>query len=161
MKINIIITGMVINQLGRPDISKISPRSYLIIFIIADIVSLTVQGVGGGILAIAVQKKMQSPLGTYILLSGVACQLGSMLIFSYFAIDTFLSIRREKIVLDRGLTRLMYGLAIGSCWILLRCVYRTIELSGGSQSFLILHESFFLALDATPMVLCSSTLSLS
>ncbi|KAK4056598.1 hypothetical protein OIO90_002446 [Microbotryomycetes sp. JL221] len=46
-----------------------------------------------------------------------------------------------------------WGLAWASLWILIRCIYRTIELAEGWSGYLITHEPYFWALDSIPMVL--------
>lgn len=88
------------------------------------------------------------------MLAGIILQLASMVFFSGFAIVYLSRVYRDpEIFIGRQMHRLILGLSLGSMCILIRCVYRTIELAEGWQGNLITHEGYFIGLDAAPMVI--------
>lgn len=82
-----------------------------------------------------------------------------VVIFCFLTLDLYLKARRDPNFTSRAsqaqhrIDRLIYGIFFGSFFILLRCVYRTIELAEGFTGYLIRHEAYFLGLDEAPMVL--------
>lgn len=57
------------------------PKWYTFLFIFCDVVSLITQAIGGAIAAIEVRQYIFSPLGTNIMIAGIALQLCSMTLF--------------------------------------------------------------------------------
>lgn len=137
--------GMLITVRGR-HYSRLTPAQYLGVFIVADVVSLVVQAVGGALAALALESGKDSQTGTHIMLGGIVLQLGFMIIFCLLAIDFLISARRgRKTELERTSTwKMELGLAAGSIAILVRCVYRSFELAEGWTGFLITHEGYFM-----------------
>ncbi|CAK9779551.1 RTA1-domain-containing protein [Cutaneotrichosporon oleaginosum] len=80
------ILGFCIKVLG-PQYSLIGPNWYLIIFIIADIISLVLQAVGGGGAAVQAQRFEDTTSNTRIMLAGILFQLGTTTIFLILAAD--------------------------------------------------------------------------
>ena len=56
--------GMIVNIVGR-EYSILAPKWYTVIFVIADLISLIVQAVGGGLAAVAAQTQSDPSNGTY------------------------------------------------------------------------------------------------
>ncbi|KAJ7169244.1 hypothetical protein C8R43DRAFT_1121131 [Mycena crocata] len=75
---NFVILGRIIIQSGS-GYSRLTPKQYTTIFLICDIVSLFVQGIGGGIAAQAVTHSKSSKTGGNIMLLGIIQQLGASL----------------------------------------------------------------------------------
>lgn len=133
---------------------------YLIIFCIADLVAIVVQAVGGAMAAIALGNGNESFTGTHIMVAGIVIQLAAMIAFAAVVLDFFRKARRDAgyaMTADRQGTRinlLAASLALGTILIIIRGIYRTIELAQGWSGFLITHEPYFWGLDGLPMLLC-------
>lgn len=78
--------GQVIVLHGRK-YSILSPLTFSYVFVSCDIVSLVLQGVGGGIAAAAAAYSTDPALGTHIMVAGVSFQVLSMLLFLFFLFD--------------------------------------------------------------------------
>lgn len=100
-----------------------------------------------------------------------------MVVFCALGLDFFRSARKHasyagnKAVEGGRVNLLVFGLVFSSAWILVRCIYRTIELAQGVSGvrhaqamrrahsrfaqwtgYLITHQPYFLVLDSTAMV---------
>lgn len=87
-----------------------------------------------------------SPRFQHIMVAGIVIQLVSMFVFIGLGLDFFLRARESSIYSTshrNGIRRLLIGLSIGSAFILVRCIYRTIELAQGWTGWVI---SLFVAL---------------
>ncbi|GMK58382.1 hypothetical protein CspeluHIS016_0504140 [Cutaneotrichosporon spelunceum] len=80
------LLGHCIKVLG-PQYSLIAPNWYLIIFVIADIISLVLQAVGGGGAAVQAQRFEDTTGSTRIMLSGILFQLATTTVFLVMAAD--------------------------------------------------------------------------
>jgi len=75
--------------------SRIRPKYYTYVFISCDLVSLILQGAGGGIAATAAtQDQSQINLGTNIMIGGLSFQVFSLLLFMALCADFALRIRK-------------------------------------------------------------------
>ncbi|KAM0746419.1 RTA1-domain-containing protein [Meredithblackwellia eburnea MCA 4105] len=145
--------GMLIRKLG-PQFSRLRPNWYLLVFCIADLLAIVIQAIGGAQAAIALQDSKDSDTGTHIMVAGIVVQLVGMLVFCFLGGEFFLKARKApQSTVDRRVNLLVFGLAFASFWILVRCIYRVIELAEGWTGYLITHQPYFLALDSVPMVL--------
>ncbi|KAL8291318.1 hypothetical protein RQP46_002296 [Phenoliferia psychrophenolica] len=112
--------------------------------------------VGGAMAAIALNDNKASATGTHTMVGGIVLQLVSMIIFCALAWEFVARERQDGTGLrsQRGFrpTLLALGIAVGSFWILVRCIYRTVELSQGWTGYLITHQAYFIGLDSIPMV---------
>ncbi|KAI4170957.1 MAG: hypothetical protein LQ343_004615 [Gyalolechia ehrenbergii] len=130
------------------DKSPIRPRTYLYIFIAVDIISLAIQAAGGGKAAIGFSKGTDTSTGTNIMVAGIIFQLVSIIIFELlFCLVVFKSL--PQIMASRPLSMLCGATTISVAAILVRSVYRTIELLQGWRGYLITRERYFVALDGT------------
>ncbi|KDR69649.1 hypothetical protein GALMADRAFT_230599 [Galerina marginata CBS 339.88] len=169
---NFVILGEIIRRLGST-YSRLSPKWYTIIFCTCDVVSLVVQGAGGGIAATAPDLKGAN-LGANIMLGGIVFQLGVIVLYSILALEYFIRYHfdapissRVKSVAStndqsegqlRGLftfkLKLMsYALIFSTTLLFIRAIYRTIELADGWNGRIISNELYFNVLDATMIVL--------
>ncbi|KAK4055686.1 hypothetical protein OIV83_000232 [Microbotryomycetes sp. JL201] len=147
--------GLVIRSLDPMNrYSVIKPRNYALNQASSRIV---IQAVGGAMSSMALQRNESADTGTHIMVAGVCIQLAAMLAFVICAIVFWRRVRQDPELPHRlrgNKTKwLAYGSAWASFWILLRCVYRVIELAEGWTGYLITTEPFFWGLDAIPMVL--------
>lgn len=149
-----IFLGCFVRVVG-PKSSALSSRSYLWIFTSCDLISMVIQGVGGGV-ASSDSKKINGNLdhGANIMLAGVAFQLFSITIFVFCVCDVFYRIHRYRLSApSESIWPWLGALVSTTTCICIRCIYRTIELGQGPGGYLLLHETYLIALDAVMMVL--------
>ncbi|GAA99715.1 uncharacterized protein L969DRAFT_52471 [Mixia osmundae IAM 14324] len=139
--------------------SRFSPRRLTWFFVTTDIISLVMQAAGGGITSGANSISTQTT-GTHIFLAGIAFQLVCMVIFSGLYAEFFYKYTRDH-KLPRKIAYLGSGVGLASLLIIIRGIYRTIELAQGWNGYLITRERYFLGLDAAMMVLCMTVLAVS
>lgn len=84
--------GRVVKAYGR-QFGLMAPRTYAVIFICSDVVSLVLQAMGGGLAATGkTQKKVDT--GVYILVAGLAYQVLSLGVFMGLATHLWSRIRK-------------------------------------------------------------------
>lgn len=96
------------------------------------------------------QRKDTQP-GTNVMMAGVVFQLMSMTIFAGLAID--FARRSTRLCTPPGFTTVMAAMFVSLFAIFVRCIFRAVELAEGWTGFLMLHEGYFIALDASLMAL--------
>lgn len=145
-----IILGILI--LRTPELSHyLSPKMYLVIFCIADFFSLLLQGVGGGVAASA-DTLTQLNDGTYTMVGGIFLQLAAMTVFSgLFAHYLYSAYSATPRVKPDG--RVVGVMVFATVLIMLRNIYRAIELLQGWNGYINTHQRFIIGLDAVPMIL--------
>ncbi|KAH8926557.1 RTA1-domain-containing protein [Atractiella rhizophila] len=161
------LLGWAITALS-PRHSLIKPHRYWMVFISGDIASLVIQGIGGGVASAGSNQNDPKKLktGSNIMLAGIIIQLAVMIIFCGFALHFWYGFKRSNlrqyVKRTRGLEKihyLGYGLVVGSAVIILRGIYRVVELAEGWRGHLMLHEFFFL-LDMLPCIICLLTFNI-
>ncbi|GAA5823601.1 hypothetical protein JCM11251_000693 [Rhodosporidiobolus azoricus] len=151
------ILGMIVRSIGR-EYSLLRPSFYLILFCTMDLIAIVVQAVGGGMAAIALKNDDSSSNGTHIMVAGVAIQLFAMICFCILGLDVWRRARKDRSYQNRPhpqqgrLRAIAFGLTFSSIWLLIRCIYRVIELAEGWTGYLMTHEPYFCVLDAMCMV---------
>ncbi|TXT10963.1 hypothetical protein VHUM_01714 [Vanrija humicola] len=78
--------GACIARMG-PQFSVLGAKWYLMVFIVADIVSLVLQAMGGGGASVAAQNGTDTAKSTNIMVAGILFQLGATSIFAVLAAD--------------------------------------------------------------------------
>ncbi|KAJ7828784.1 RTA1 like protein-domain-containing protein [Mycena olivaceomarginata] len=142
---NFTLLGAIILRLG-PMYSRLTPRSYTIIFLICDILSLFVQGIGAGVAAKAVINLTSPKKGGHIMLLGICLQLATIAVYALCAGE----------FLWRFLTHRPYSVRSTS---LLppsttdTAIYRVIELNDGFRGRIIQTEVYFTVLDGGMLTL--------
>ncbi|KAL1676000.1 RTA1 like protein-domain-containing protein [Schizophyllum commune] len=160
---NFIVMGRLVGKLG-PEFSRLSPRLYSILFLSCDIVSLIVQGVGGGIAASA-NNHENADLGGNIMLGGIAFQIVVITFFTASSAEFLwryssnrpISRTTSTKIRGRASLPIKFQLALllvaGSTTLLfIRAIYRTIELSDGWGGKIITTEVWFNIFDAAMVV---------
>ncbi|KAI1193689.1 RTA1 like protein-domain-containing protein [Nemania serpens] len=151
--------------------TRLKPTTYTKIFVTFDIIALILQGAGGGIAATADTKEMVD-LGVHVMIAGLAFQVFSLVVFSGLCADFAWRLRRTNrrspvsrvdvdTPYDSDLTigksaadysdistsvmfKAMIGaMAVAVLLILVRSVYRLIELQGGFDGALANNETLF------------------
>ncbi|KAG8714276.1 hypothetical protein FRC08_012143 [Ceratobasidium sp. 394] len=169
-----LILPKIINELG-PKYSRMSPRLYSIIFITADVSALVIQAVGGAMASTADTLEGANQ-GSHIRLAGIIIQLVAVVLFTLLALEfvTRYSLNRparktaapeeqelQKFggwsIVSQGLVWMLVGLAIATVFIIIRSVYRTIELTDGWNGTIISTEKWFNWFDGMPIVVAMVT----
>lgn len=145
-----VLLGIFIILLGRES-SLLSARMYAIVFMTCDIISLVVQAVGGAMASSGSSNGEDPKTGTDIMIAGVVFQLIAMTIFAGLAMD-FMR-RSIKLGIPQEYYKILAALFISLAAIYARSVFRTVELAQGWTGYLMEHESYFIALDGSLMVI--------
>ncbi|KAF2455091.1 RTA1 like protein-domain-containing protein [Lineolata rhizophorae] len=148
------------------DISRIPAAWYTYIFITCDFISLVLQGAGGGTAATADDgDRDQVDLGNNLMMAGLSFQVFTLVIFAVLSFEYFTRVRKHRHELNTKTTELRRSskfrffivcLAISYTAILLRCIYRIIEMAGGWGNEIMQHEVTFMILDPTMILIASS-----
>lgn len=154
---NLLHPRRLITTHGR-QFSPMSPKWCLIIFITFDFISICVQALSGGLAASAsaTYPSGNTEPGTRIMMAGIIVQLVSMTIFGFLWV-LFLWRARAKAVSERAV---VVATSLSSLLIVVRNLYRVLELSQGWHGQLITHEVFFAVLDGGLMVLAVGAFNL-
>ena len=142
--------------------SRLRPAWYTYIFIAGDLVSLVLQGAGGGIAATADAGSSSQDVGTNMMIAGVVFQVIVLAIFgcclTEYALRTYR--RRNQLSTDAMALyhdtsfRCFVGAIVVAYWgILIRCIYRIPELTGGWRSELMRNETDFIILEGVMIVI--------
>ncbi|KAH9855543.1 RTA1-domain-containing protein [Lenzites betulinus] len=167
---NFVILGQIIRRLGQ-QYSRLSAMWYTIIFCSCDLIALIVQAIGGAKASGAVQNNEDPNPGGHIMLGGIAFQLAAVSIYMILAAEFLLRYHLDKpyhrkgevlpksFALDRGVKLMIVGLVFDGLFILIRSIYRTIELTNGWGGRIIHTQVYFNVLDGTMIVLAMFTLN--
>lgn len=146
--------GDVVRHVSR-EASRVGPRGYAWLFIPCDVVSLILQGAGGGLASVAAENNKSASTGTWIMVAGLSFQVLSLAIFILLVGEYILRVKRLQRagrpitmpVSRRRLATFALFLSLAIVCIFIRCVYRVIELSEGWQGTLIHDETDFIVLE--------------
>ncbi|KAK4698985.1 hypothetical protein P7C70_g7284, partial [Phenoliferia sp. Uapishka_3] len=143
-----VLLGVIISIVA-PGKSFLSSKMFKIIFIVADIFSLVLQGAGGGIAATA-NTDSEGNAGSNTMLAGIIIQLFVMLVYVTYGLLWARRSRDELAHSGSNIRQLLFGMLLCSIMIIIRGAYRTAELSHGFNSSLAENQLTFL-LDAIPI----------
>ncbi|PGH19328.1 hypothetical protein AJ80_04081 [Polytolypa hystricis UAMH7299] len=137
----------------RRKVIPFPPKICLITCLVIDIVSLSTQAVGGGLAGAAFSKHTSTEPGTYTMVAGIFFQLVSSIICDNLLVWILYrgwhTIRHsKKLLFLAGATKQSVS------YMVIRGVYRGIELLQGWRGFLITNQRFAIGLKGT-MVLVS------
>ncbi|KAI9833950.1 MAG: hypothetical protein M1819_003459 [Sarea resinae] len=144
-------------------LSRIQPRSYTLIFISCDLLSLILQGAGGGIAATG-NNKSQTDNGVNIMVAGLAFQVFSLALFIILWGEFTWRVRRSASETDQQFTHLTSSpkfkafkcaLALATVTILIRSIFRVAELAGGFDGKVANNEPAFMVLEG-PMIIIAA-----
>ncbi|KAI5831841.1 RTA1 like protein [Schizophyllum commune Tattone D] len=161
---NFVMMGRIVRRLGVK-YSRLSPRLYTIVFASTDVISLLVQGGGGGV-AVGADTLEGAERGGNIVLGGICLQLAVIVFFSIIASEFFWryfkDCPRPKLaathpeprgMLTRNLILAVGCLGLSTLLLFIRAVYRVIELADGWNGTIIKTEVWFLVFDAAMVVI--------
>ncbi|TDZ21017.1 Sphingoid long-chain base transporter RSB1 [Colletotrichum orbiculare MAFF 240422] len=147
-----VLLSQTINHLD-PTLSRLKPKLFYWLFIPADIVSLILQAAGGGLSSVSTTKEAVDR-GVNISLAGLVFQVFALLAFSLLFADYLMRYSRSaaRSKTDTKLKIFLAFLGLSTFFILLRCVYRIVELHEGYFSHWFRDEKLFIALESAVMV---------
>ena len=132
--------------------SRLRPAWYTYVFITGDLVSLVLQGTGGGLAATADSGSDTQDLGTNLMIAGVVFQVVILSVFGYLLSEYTLRTYRRREKLSMAATEMLrsmkFRMFVGAIMIaylaiFTRCVYRIPELTGGWGNELMRDEPEF------------------
>ena len=137
-------------------VSRLRPASYTLIFIGCDFFSLLLQAAGGGIASGATTASADAT-GKDIMITGVAWQVASLVLFTVICADFARRVRNASDVdmnpafatfrASAKFRLFLCGLAAATLTIFIRCVFRCAELSGGFHGPLANQQVTFMILE--------------
>ncbi|KDQ62160.1 hypothetical protein JAAARDRAFT_170345 [Jaapia argillacea MUCL 33604] len=152
---NYIVYGrFILNCVGR-QYSLIRPEIVAKLFVISDITTFLIQS-GGGSLETSKNPSVQQTARD-IFLAGLIAQAASYLIFTALLFHA-----HWKIIGSGEYSKheiwwtTVYSVYFSSVFILIRCIYRVIELAQGRGGYLLTHEIYFYMLDTVPLIIAIS-----
>ncbi|KAJ7122212.1 RTA1 like protein-domain-containing protein [Mycena epipterygia] len=170
---NFIILGHIITRLG-PVYSRLSPKLYTTLFLCCDVISLVVQGIGGGMAAGAVNRRMNPAKGGHVMLGGIVFQTLTITAYVICAGEFLLRYLKNRPIASRAAAspppskvprltprmKLLVGaLVFNTTCLFIRAVYRVIELSDGWTGRIIHTQVYFNVLDGAMITLAMFTLN--
>jgi hypothetical protein len=145
-----ILLGRIVKHLKGSRYLFLNPDKVSWTFVISDIITFCIQATGGGM---STADGMHNT-GTSIFLAGLILQLISFALFTLLYLVFWFRVRKDtKIWNHPGWKPLFFALGFTCIMFLTRSVFRTIELSEGYAGHLTIHEEYWAALDALPLVL--------
>lgn len=147
-----------------PECSRLRPRLYTWVFILADFFALVLQASGGGIAATSDDDKM-TDVGDGLMIAGIAWQVVTLVVFGGMIVNyvyrrsrslTALSTKATSTLQDTEFKIFAGSLAVIYVFILIRCVYRIAEMAGGWRNSIMQNQGLFIGLDT--VLMCIATL---
>ncbi|CAE6506566.1 unnamed protein product [Rhizoctonia solani] len=161
----------IINELGT-EFSRMPPRLYSIIFITADVTALVIQAIGGAMASIA-DTLEGAEQGSHVMLGGIVIQLVAVVLYTILGLEFILRFTYNRparpnavseprkhsgwIGISRNIVWMLVGLGIATLFIIIRSIYRTIELTDGWNGEIIATEKWFNWFDGAPIVVAMFT----
>ncbi|CAE6509724.1 unnamed protein product [Rhizoctonia solani] len=166
-----LILPKIINELGM-EYSRMPPRLYSIIFITADVTALVIQAVGGAMASIA-DTLDGAERGAHVMLGGIVIQLVAVALYTLLGLEFIIRFTYNRparsnatgeprkhggwMGVPSGIVWMLLGLAIATVFIIIRSIYRTIELTDGWNGTIISTEKWFNWFDGAPIVVAMFT----
>ncbi|KAG0681043.1 hypothetical protein C6P40_002823 [Pichia californica] len=151
--------------------SILKPKKYAAIFVTCDVISLFVQGAGGGLSGAS----SDPDTGRYIEIAGLAFQAFTMTIFQYFWYTFLWKVYKSKKLFDEDefnprylnlrknnkfMKPFILAVSISVILIYTRSIYRAIEMGKGYTSYLTTNEIYFDILDGLMVALSGLLMSI-
>ncbi|KAF8317931.1 RTA1-domain-containing protein [Clavulina sp. PMI_390] len=163
---NFICLAQLIKQADLERYSRLSARTYSWLFITVDFTALVIQAFGG-----AMASGSQPTTGGNVMLVGIIISLVGMLIYAALGLNILSNMKHNKAVrgaagydgkrpeLSHRHRLMVYGLEFSTVVLLIRGLYRTVELSAGWNGVIIRTEVLFNLFDGAMIVLAMYTLN--
>lgn len=152
----------------NPALSRLRrPRLYPLLFVPADVSCLVLQAIGGGVAAVATGDDPALLLaGDRVIIAGIVLQVVVLAAFGALSADYLVRVRRwlaapdsvpagqggdvdaaRALWSDGRFRRFLYAVSGAYICILIRCIYRIAEMSGGWGSTIMRDEPSFIVLE--------------
>lgn len=150
--------------------SPLKPMIYNAIFTTGDVISLFVQAAGGGVAASGTDNSQNSINGSWVMLAGIAFQVAVLGVF--ILIGAWVNYRiftdnpenwnpRYKKQREKLMFKLWpFAVGISLLFLLIRSIYRIVELADGWDGYIIRTERYFLILDGLMIVIGMAPLTI-
>ncbi|KAJ2914177.1 hypothetical protein MD484_g6241, partial [Candolleomyces efflorescens] len=172
LAVNFVIFGRVIERLGTC-YSRLTPRYYTIIFCCSDVISLFVQGAGGGLASMASKSGKNIDLGSHVMLVGIIFQLGVIVVFCTLAAEYLIRHHKDlplrprviqiekqdqgRAIVTPTLKIMFIGMGLNILFLTIRAIYRVAELAEGWGGPIMKNELYFNVLEGAMIVLAIYT----
>ncbi|RAH70547.1 RTA1 domain-containing protein [Aspergillus aculeatinus CBS 121060] len=165
-----ICLGCIVKVYGE-SISRLRPKTYTIVFVACDLISLILQAAGGAITSVADADQYDlAQDGINIMIAGLASQVASLALFMAICLDYAWRVYKNPDDLSsetcmRGLRHsirwkaFLAGLALATVTIFVRSVFRVAELKGGFHSSLANNEVLFMTLEGAMIAIAVISLT--
>ncbi len=151
-----------------PSFSRLQPKYYTWIFIMCDLLSLVLQGAGGGTAATADPGSSMQNTGNDLMMAGIVWQVFTLLAFGILVTDYTLRARSRsaeftpsatKVLGDPKFKIFVAGLCLAYITIFTRCVFRIGEMAGGWSNSIMQDETDFIVLDGVMITIATICLT--
>ncbi|KAL1962951.1 hypothetical protein VTN77DRAFT_9047 [Rasamsonia byssochlamydoides] len=151
--------GRIVTVYGA-HLSRFKPRTYSVVFVTCDIISLILQAAGGAIAASGGAPDDEK-LGEHIMLGGLIFQVVSLVLFSVLCLEFALRVKKAPTQRNPVFTYVtgtfkfkafLWSLAIATVAIIIRSSFRVAELENGFASSIANDQGLFMALEG-PMIM--------
>jgi len=141
------------------DISRIPPKWYTYIFVVCDFFSLLLQSAGGGMAAIASNNNKSPQPGTNVMLVGLSFQVVTLILFMLLCAEygwrvvqrlrsgAQLDPTHAKLRQSKRFKAFLCALAISTTCILIRSIFRVVEMAQGWEGQLAADQTLFFILE--------------
>lgn len=135
-----------------PSLARFPPKYLGWIFVAFDVVSLIMQGTGGGLSASssgASQVGVDVAMADHVAMADLILQVIMLVSFSVLFADYMIRYLRSKETMDLSMRDTLFFafLILAVMTTLARCIFRTNELKEGYSGELIKHENLFIGLE--------------
>ncbi|KAI1779656.1 RTA1-domain-containing protein [Hypoxylon cercidicola] len=148
-----------------PELSRLRPRLYPLVFVPADVSCLVLQAIGGSLAASASYDQPALLLaGDRVIIAGIALQSAVLAAFGALCADYHRRVRRWvasgeatpaalAVWHDRKFRTFCCAVAGAYAGILIRCIYRIAEMAGGWGNYIMQDEPSFVVLEGFCVVI--------
>ena len=150
------------------EFSRIPAKWYTWIFISCDLLSLILQGAGGGTAATADPGSSMQSTGNNLMMAGIVWQVFTLLVFGGLVADYYLRAKKNSVqysasaitLTNSGKFQLFVGgLGLAYITIFTRCVFRIGEMAGGWSNSIMQDETDFIVLDGVMITIATLCLT--
>ncbi|KAJ5358758.1 uncharacterized protein N7496_011171 [Penicillium cataractarum] len=145
-----------VNVLGAK-FSPLKAKWYPYIFVTCDLISLSLQGAGGGLAATA-KTNHGSAVGSNVMMAGIVWQVATLTVFGTLSVLFFLRVRStpkyqlsaeaQKVWESRRFWFFYVGIVVSFVTTFARCVYRIAEMAGGWRNKIMQDEVGFIIFES-------------
>ncbi|RPA82783.1 RTA1-domain-containing protein [Ascobolus immersus RN42] len=149
-----------------PDLSRIQPKTYTWLFLCLDLISLILQGTGGGMAATAGKEQENNDTGNWIMIAGLIFQVVTLTFFIAMCSEFAWKVKKNGRtgVLHNGkqgkkLKIFLVSLAVATLFILIRCIFRIAELWDGWSGKIMSNQTDFIVFEGVMVAIAAFLLT--